>query len=370
MRILKAELREIHLTLRERFEISTGGWDLRRILLLRMETEDAEAWSECVAAEAPNYSYETPETAWHILTDYVLPSILGVEWDDPAEVLAPVDWIRGHPMALATVEMGAWALDAARKGTSLAHRIGGKRDRVPVGVSVGLQGTDDDLLRQVETRLEEGYRKIKLKIKPGRDVDMVRKVRERFPEARLMADANSSYTLQDASRLQELDDLDLMMVEQPLAFDDLREHAILQSRMRTPICLDESVTSPGSARLALELGSGRIINIKPGRVGGLGPSMEIHDLCLSRGVPVWCGGMLEAGVGRAYNLALASLPGFTLPGDISESRRYWKEDIVTPEFVMEDGMMPVPSGVGPGVEVRMDRIEALTRSTWEAAVDR
>jgi len=365
MKIVKAELREIHLTLKERFEISTGGWDLRRILLLRMETEEAEAWSECVAAEAPNYSYETPETAWHILTEYALPGVLGAEWEDPADVLAPVSWIRGHPMALATVEMGAWALDAARLGLSLRDRLGGSRDRVPVGVSVGLQGTDDDLLRQVESRLEEGYRKIKLKIKPGRDVEMLRKVRDRFPEASLMADANSSYTLAHVPRLREMDALGLMMIEQPLAYDDLREHALLQTELETPICLDESVTSPGSARLALELGSGRIINVKPGRVGGFGSSRAIHDLCLPQGIPVWCGGMLEAGVGRAYNLALASLPGFTLPGDISESRRYWKEDIVEPEFVMQDGLMPVPSGVGVGVEVRTDRVEALTRALWK-----
>jgi O-succinylbenzoate synthase len=364
VKIRSVELREIHLKLKERFEISTGGWDLRRILLLRMETEEGEAWAECVAGEAPNYSYETPDTAWHILTDYVLPAVVGVEFGDPQDVLAPVRWIRGHPMALATVEMGAWALAATEKGLSLRELMGGSPDPIPVGVSVGLQGTDDDLLRQVGQRLEEGYHKIKLKIKPGRDVEMVRKVRDRFPQAALMADANSSYTLRDISRLKELDDLELMMVEQPLAFDDFREHALLQAQMTTPICLDESITSPGSARLALELGSGRIINIKPGRVGGFGASREIHDLCASHGVPVWCGGMLEAGIGRAYNLALASLPNFTLPGDISESRRYWAEDIVEPEFVMEGGMMPIPDGVGLGVEIRMDRVEALTERKW------
>jgi O-succinylbenzoate synthase len=230
---------------------------------------------------------------------------------------------------------------------------------------VGLQGTDDDLVRQVEQRVNAGYRKIKLKIKPGRDVEMVRRVRERFPEVPLMADANSSYTLADASRLEELDALDLMMVEQPLAYDDLREHALLQARLETPICLDESIVSPGDARLALELGAGKIINIKPGRGGGFGASREIHDLCAAQGVPVWCGGMLEAGVGRAYNLALASLPNFTLPGDISESRRYWEEDIVEPEFVLNDGMMPVPDGVGIGVEVRADRVRELTKRRWE-----
>ena len=365
MKIRSVELREIHLKLKERFEISTGGWDLRRILLLRMETEEGEAWSECVAAEAPNYSYETPETAWHILTDFVLPDLVGRELAGASDILRPVSWIRGHPMALAAVEMGAWALEAVEKGVSLKALLGGERDAVPVGVSVGLQGTDEDLLRQVEERLETGYRKIKLKIKPGRDVEMVRKVRDRFPEVPLMADANSSYTLGDASRLEELDSLDLMMIEQPLAYDDLREHALLQARLRTPICLDESIVSPGDARLALELKAGRIINIKPGRVGGFGSSREIHDLCAAQGVPVWCGGMLESGVGRAYNLALASLPNFSLPGDISESRRYWEEDIVFPEFVMTDGMMPVPNGPGIGVQVRLDRVEEVTKRRWE-----
>jgi O-succinylbenzoate synthase len=358
------ELREVHLRLRERFEISTGGWDERRILLLRMESEDGEAWSECVAAEAPNYSYETPETAWHILTEFVLPAVLGMEFQTPEAVLEPVAWVRGHPMALATVEMGAWALEAGRQGVSLSRLLGGQVDAVPVGVSVGLKPTDEELLREVEGRLEEGYRKIKLKIKPGRDVEMLRKVRDRFPEAPLMADANSAYVLEDADTLEELDDLGLMMIEQPLAFDDLREHATLQVRLTTPICLDESVCSPGDAILALELGSGRIINIKPGRVRGLASSRKIHDLCAERGVPVWCGGMLESGIGRAYNLALASLPNFVLPGDISESRRYWHEDLVEPEFVMEGGMMPVPQEPGVGVTLRMDRVEELTQRLW------
>jgi O-succinylbenzoate synthase len=364
MRIRSVELREIHLRLRERFEISTGGWDERRILLLKLKGESGVAWSECVAAEAPNYSYETPETAWHILTEYVLPAVVGKEFDGPEAVLAPVSWIRGHPMALATLEMGAWGLKAEEAGVSLASVLGGTRDAVPVGVSVGLKGTDEDLLQTVEKRLGQGYKKIKLKIKPGRDVGMVSKVREAFPEASLMADANSSYTLADVDILKELDDLDLMMVEQPLAFDDLRDHALLQAQLRTPICLDESIRGPGDTRLALELGSGRIINIKPGRVGGFSSSVKIHDLCASAGIPVWCGGMLEAGVGRAYNLALASLPNFLLPGDISESRRYWAEDIVEPEFVMEDGMMGVPDGPGIGVRVREGRVEELTARRW------
>jgi len=212
--------------------------------------------------------------------------------------------------------------------------------------------------------LAQGYKKIKLKIKPGRDLAMLRKVRDAFPHAPLMADANSSYTLADILVLKEMDSLGLMMVEQPLAFEDLRDHALLQAQMETPICLDESIRGPGDALLALELGSGRIINIKPGRVGGFSSSRRIHDLCAEKGVPVWCGGMLEAGIGRAYNLALASLSNFTLPGDISESRRYWAEDIVEPEFVMEDGMMPVPAGPGIGVTVRVERVESLTVRRW------
>ncbi len=364
MKIREAELREIRLRLRERFEISTGGWDERRILLLRMETEAGEAWAECVAAEKPNYSYETPETAWHILTDFALPSVVGMEWDRPQEIMEPLAWIRGHPMALATVEMGAWALEAVRRNVSLSALLGGTRTHVPVGVSVGLKPTDGELLEEVGRRWAEGYRKIKIKIKPGRDEAMLREVRRRFPDVPLMADANSSYTLADAPLLKRLDDLDLMMVEQPLAFDDLREHAMLQAELRTPICLDESIRTPGDARLALEIGSGRIVNIKPGRVGGLASSKEIHDICARADVPVWCGGMLESGVGRAYNLALASLPNFRLPGDISESRRYWEEDVVEPEFVMSEGRMAVPRAPGIGVSVRRNRIEALTQRIW------
>jgi O-succinylbenzoate synthase len=364
MRIREAELLETKLRLKEKFEISTGGWDERRVILLRMESENGECWSECVAAEQPNYSYETPETAWHILTDFVLPAVVGVEFVGPESILESVGWIRGHPMALATVEMGAWGLRATEQGVPLSSLLGGIRSSVPVGVSVGLKGTDEELLAEVEKRLAQGYRKIKLKIKPGRDLEMVSKIRHAHPDAPLMADANSSYTLDDVGLLKELDGLGLMMLEQPLAYHDLREHALLQAQLETPVCLDESIRGPGDARLALELGSGRIINIKPGRVGGLGSSREIHDLCAEKGVPVWCGGMLEAGVGRAYNLALASLSNFLLPGDISESRRYWVEDIVEPEFVMESGMMPVPTGPGIGVRLVRERVERVTIRRW------
>jgi O-succinylbenzoate synthase len=298
------------------------------------------------------------------LTDFVLPAVLGREFFSPDSILEPVAWIRGNPMALAAVEMGAWGLAATEAGVSLASLLGGSRSAVPVGVSVGLKGTDEELLAEVEERLSQGYRKIKLKIKPGRDREMVGKIRKAFPDAPLMADANSSYSLGDMEVLKELDGLGLMMLEQPLAYHDLREHALLQAQLETPVCLDESIRGPGDARLALELGSGRIINIKPGRVGGFSSSVEIHDLCAGEGVPVWCGGMLEAGVGRAYNLALASLSNFLLPGDISESRRYWAEDIVEPEFVMSEGMMPVPVGPGIGVRLVRDRVEKVTIRRW------
>ena len=263
-------------------------------------------------------------------------------------------------MALAGVEMAAWDLWAKQQDIPLAEAIGGSVRALPVGVSIGLQPTDDDLLRKIEGYLTEGYAKIKMKIKPGRDIEMLARVRERFPDAPLMADANSAYTLDDAPRLAELDDLGLMMIEQPLAHDDYLDHAQLQDRLSTPICLDESIRCLGDARLAVHLKACGIINIKPGRVGGFGESVRIHDFCRDAGMPVWCGGMLESGVGRAHNLALASLPGFTLPGDISASRRYWEQDIVTPEFELADGTMQVPDGAGIGVELDLDRITEIT----------
>jgi len=282
------------------------------------------------------------------------------EFDD-ARQLELVPWLRGHPMARAAVEMAGWDLEAKRRNVSLRDLVGGGVDAVPVGVSIGIQKTDRELLDKIEEYTRDGYRKIKIKIKPGRDVEMLHVVRERFPDVPIMADANSAYTLDaDLERLAAMDDYDLMMIEQPLSHEDLLDHAALQKCISTPVCLDESIRSVGDARLALHLGSGRIINIKPGRVGGLASSLAIHDECKGAGWPVWCGGMLESGIGRAHNIALATLPGFTMPGDISNSGRYWAEDIVTPEFEMVDGMMPVPEGPGIGVRPRTARIEALT----------
>ena len=360
MKIGRAVLREIPLELKEFFEISSGGMQARRILLLTLEAEGVEGWSECVAGETPGYSYETTDTAWHVLTRWLLPELVGTEVDDGRR-LNPVPWLRGHPMAKATVEMAGWDLEAKRRGVSLKELLRGVADAVPVGVSIGIQKTDQALVDKVDGYIAEGYRKIKIKIKPERDVEMLKAVRDRFPNAPIMADANSAYSLpRDLARLKEMDAIDLMMIEQPLSYEDLLDHAALQRRIETPVCLDESIRSVDDTRLALHLASGRIVNIKPGRVGGLASSVAIHDVCRAAGWPVWCGGMLESGIGRAHNVALAALPGFTIPGDISNSSRYWAEDIVFPEFEMEDGMMPVPDGPGIGVVPRMDRIEALT----------
>ena len=359
MKIERIEMRIVPMKLRERFEISSGARQDRSVLLVSLHGDGKTGWGEVVAAEDPSYSYETTETAWHVIRDFLAPAIVDGEYEGPAEMIAAAGWVRGHRMAKAGLEMAAWDLRARIHGVSLAEEIGGERRPVPVGVSIGLQPDDATLCQRVEGYLLEGYKRIKIKIKPGRDIDMLRAVRERFPEADLMADANSAYTLADVDRLVELDPLDLMMIEQPLGHEDLRDHARLQERLRTPVCLDESIRSAADARLAIDLGACRIINIKPGRVGGFGPSKAIHDVCLEAGVPVWCGGMLESGIGRAHNVALASLPGFTLPGDISESRRYWEEDIVSPEFEMENGMMQLPEGPGIGVQPRMERIESM-----------
>jgi len=358
VKIERVEIREIRMQLREPFEISTGVSYDRRVLLVTLHSDGITAWGECVAGETPTYSYETTDTAWSILTGLILPRVAGAVMESPADLLPVFEGIRGHPMARAAVEMAAWDLEAKAADRSLASLVGGVRDSVPVGVSIGLQETDEELYRKVGDYVEEGYKRIKVKIKPGRDVFMLGGLRDRYPDVPIMADANSAYSLDDLPRLRELDELDLMMIEQPLAHDDYLDHARLQSELVTPICLDESIRSVRDAALALEIGACRIINVKPGRVGGLSSAKAIHDLCVEHQIPVWCGGMLESGVGRAHNVALASLPGFTLPGDISASRRYWSEDIVTPEFVLDGGTVAVPSGPGIGVEVREDLVDA------------
>ena len=362
MRLECLTLREIHLPLKEPFRISSGIQRSRRILLLQLEADGVAAWSECVAPEEPNYCSETIDTAWHAIVHWVAPRVLDRSFASAAEVFPALQHnFRGHLMAKAAVEMGIWALTAEQRGVSLACVLGGTRNEVEVGISLGIQVSPGALVERARRALEEGYRKVKLKIEPGADVEYVRAVRtELGPRAPLMADANNAYSLDAAEPLLRLDELDLIMIEQPLAWDDLRQHAELQRRLRTPICLDESITSVERAREMAELGSGRVINIKPGRVGGFAASIAIHDFCAAQGIPVWCGGMLESGVGRAYNVALASLPNFTKPGDISPSSRYWERDVVSPEWSMHDGMMTVPAGRGIGVEVDQERIEQLT----------
>lgn len=363
IRLDEVHLREIRLPLREPFRISSGEMRERRILLLELvDADGTRAWSECVADERPNYSPETVDTAWLAITQWLAPRLLGRELADPPSVDAALAKdVRGHRMARAALEMGCWGLVAEKARVSLASLIGGTRGEIATGISIGIQSDPEALVEKARAALADGYRKIKLKIRPGADLEFVGAVREALGAAApLMADANNAYTLADADHLAQLDELELVMIEQPLAWDDVVRHAELQRRLLTPICLDESITSLEKAEDMLRLGAGRIINIKPGRVGGFTTSRAIHDLCRRSDVPVWCGGMLESGVGRAYNVALASLPGFTLPGDVSPSARYWERDVVEPEWTMSDGMVRVPAGPGIGVEVDRDRIEDLT----------
>jgi O-succinylbenzoate synthase len=363
MKLERIVLREISLPLREPFRISSGETTDRRILLLQLtDAEGAVAWSECVAGERPNYSSETIETAWLALRHWFAPRLLGTVIAEPGAASSLLErHVRGHRMARAALEMGVWALAAVRAGRPLSSLLGGSRSRVPVGISLGIQPSPQALAERAARALSEGYSRIKLKIEPGADVEYVRAVRISLgADAPLMADANNAYSLADADRLQELDELGLLMLEQPLDYEDLLRHAELQRRLRTPICLDESITSVARAEDMIALGAGRIINIKPGRVGGFTESLRIHDFCASNGVPVWCGGMLESGVGRAHNIALASLPNFVMPGDLSPSRRYWLRDIVSPEWTMEDGTIAVPQTPGLGVEVDIDYVAHLT----------
>lgn len=358
-------LREIRLGLREPFRISSGIMSERRIALLELfDTSGARAWSECVAFQLPIYTSETIETAWLAIREWLAPRILGTPFAGPEEIHDQLATnIRGHNMAKAAVEMGCWGVAAVQRAIPLSTLLGGTRDRVPTGISLGIQATPALLVQRAEAAVASGYRKIKVKIQPTQDVEYVRAVRHALgDDVDIMADANSAYTLNDAEHLAQLDGLGLIMLEQPLGDDDLVRHAVLQRRMTTPICLDESITTVDRAEDMITLQSGRIINIKPGRVGGLGAAKAIHDVAERAGIPVWCGGMLESGIGRAYNVALASLPNFSLPGDLSPSARYWARDIVTPEWTMDDeGMVHVPlDQPGLGIAVDEERIESLT----------
>jgi len=365
LRIDRITLREIHLELKEPFRISSGIESTRRILLLELFDHDgASVWAECVAAALPNYSPETIDTAWLAIRQWLAPRILDRPIDNASMVHDLLgENIRGHNMAKASLEMGCWGLEAVMRGLPLSMLLGGTRSLVPTGISLGIQSAPERLVERALAALAAGYRKIKIKIQPGQDIAYARAVRAAIgPDVELMADANAAYSIEDADHLAALDELDLLMLEQPLGADELLQLAELQRRMKTPLCLDESITDVRRARDMIALGSGRIINIKPGRVGGFTASKAIHDVCQAAGVPVWCGGMLESGVGRAYNVALASLPNFSLPGDLSPSARYWAADVVEPEWTMNaDGMVRVPrEEPGLGVRVDVERIESIT----------
>lgn len=361
MKLRQITLREIHLRLLAPFETSFGKSDLRRILLLEANVDGAIGWGESTAGENPFYSYETVETAWHILRDHAWPMIKGREFASAADVWDLLAPIRGHNMAKAALETAVWDAEAKHENLPLAKLLGGTRQEIPCGVSIGIQPSMAALIENVGKELAAGYQRIKIKIKPGLDIEPVRALRQRFPQIRLMVDANSAYRPEDAPLLKQLDAFYLIMIEQPLGWDDIYSHAALQRQLDTAICLDECIHDVDHARAAIELGACRIINMKLGRVGGHTPASRIHDLCESKSVPVWCGGMLESGVGRAHNIAMSSLSNFSLPGDVSASRRYWEEDIIEPEVeVSPQGTIRVPTAPGIGYAPRLDRIESLT----------
>lgn len=359
------EITLLHVKLPYVSPFQTSRWveNDHECVLVRLQAGGLTAWGECVANAEPSYSYETIKTNWHILEDFLIPAVLGADLEDIPAYHARVEPVMAHNMAKAGLEMALWDLFGQRDGVSLQKALGGSGDRVRVGVSVGIQPTVDRLLEVVDGYLVQGYARVKLKIKPGRDVAETAAVRRAHPDLLLQVDGNSVYRLGDARHLTELDDFGLLLIEQPLAHDDIVDHAKLQAMLKTAICLDESITSAEHARWALELKACRVINIKPGRVSGLYEGRRIHDLCRAQGVPVWMGGMLETGIGRASNLALASLPGFVLPGDISASARYYREDVVDPPFVLNpDSTVSVPTGPGLGVKVRPDVVERFTLS--------
>jgi len=361
VRIDRIELRLLRLPLVHFFETSFGRVYDKAFILVRLLAGGLEAWGECVAEAAPYYSPETNETAWHVMTGFLGPSLLGLDLDHPRHVFPAFRAVRGHNMAKAALEMAAWDLHARRESQPLSRLLGGDRARIVSGVSVGIQDSLEQLAAKIRTELDAGYRRVKVKIKPGWDVDVVRAVRERFGDIPLMVDANAAYSLADAEHLAELDAFELVMIEQPLAYDDVSDHARLQRRLRTPICLDESIHSPRVARDAIEAGACRIVNIKPGRLGGFSESIAVHDVCAAAGIPVWHGGMLESGIGRTHNIHLSTLPNFRLPGDVAASRRYFVPDLIEPPVeVAPDGTIAVPTGPGIGVTVDLDRITRAT----------
>lgn len=356
MKIERIELREVNMRLLFNFETSFGAQRDRNIILLTMYSDGLEGYSEGVAGEYPGYAYETRETTYSVLKEFAIPALLGKDIATPAQLLHELRYIRGHNMAVAALEMAFQDLQAKAANLPLWQFLGGVRTEIPTGASLGIQPSIPETVELVRKHVDEGYRRIKLKIKPGWDVKMVRAVREEFPDIDLTVDANSAYRLTDARIMQELDELNLSYIEQPLAYDDIVDHAKLQALIGTPICLDESIHSPEDTRKALELDAGRVINLKVGRVRGHLQARRVHDVALAFGAPVWCGGMLEAGIGRAHNLHLSSLENFVLPGDTASASRYWEEDVITTMLDAKDGIQSIPQGPGLGVELNEDFI--------------
>jgi o-succinylbenzoate synthase len=361
MKIDGITLRELRMRLKAPFETSFGVMQERRILLVEMYADGVTGWGEITAVESPSYNSETTDTAWHIVSDFVAPAILGRTIDRASELEGVLGEVRGNYMAKAGVENAVWDIEAQQQGLPLWKLIGGSRDEISCGVSIGIRPDSRLLVNTVEQELASGYQRIKLKIKPGKDMDFVAAVRNSFPKILLSVDANSAYRPEDASHLQQLDQFQLLMIEQPLAWDDIYSHVRLQSQLRTALCLDECINNDAHALAAIESGACKIINIKLGRVGGYAGARKVHDICRKHNIPVWCGGMLESGIGRAHNIALSTLPGFTLPGDVSASRRYWDEDIIEPEVeVSRQGTIKAPAAPGLGFKVRKDRLQCRT----------
>jgi O-succinylbenzoate synthase len=366
MKIEKIVAREISMRLKAPFETSFGVTHVRRIILIELQTDEAIGWGEVTAGEGPFYNPETTDTAWMVIRDFLVPLLLGKSFESPSELVQLMAPVRGHEMAKAALECAAWDALAQARGVPLSTLLGGTQTVLPSGVSLGIHHDIGALVERIALELESGYRRIKLKIKPGKDVAVVEAVRRAYPEIDLTVDANSAYSLRDIPTLRQLDAFGLKYIEQPLAWNEIYEHAAVQKELKTAICLDECIHTLGDAHAAIELGACRVINIKLGRVSGHTEANKIQDYCREKGIPVWCGGMLEAGIGRAHNIAMSSLPGFVMPGDVSASKRYWEEDIVEPEItVSAQGTISVPTTPGIGFAVKRDYIEKLSVRSQE-----
>ncbi|MDJ0752926.1 MAG: o-succinylbenzoate synthase [Ardenticatenaceae bacterium] len=361
MKIEKIELFEIQLPLVHPFRTSFGTQVKRDVIVVKLQGDGLIVWGECVASAGPWYSSETIGTAWHVMTEFLLPLVIGQDISAPADMPKLMKPVRGHVMAKAALENAVWTWFAEAENKPLSVLLGGVRERVEVGVSIGIQPSIEQLVDRVSGFVEAGYRRIKMKIEPGWLIEPIERIRTKFPEVRLMGDANSAFTLDDVALLKEVDPYGLLMLEQPLSYDDIADHARLQAQIDTPVCLDESIHGPADAQAMIDLKAGRIINLKVGRVGGFTNALKIHDMAQAAGIQMWCGGMLETGIGRAGNVHLATLPNFVLPGDISATERYYARDIANPPFVLnrEDSTMTVPTGPGLGVEIDTELIDHL-----------